>query len=285
MGNYFGQPDPETRMYSRILQERRTELANVTTTRMTVSLREAIRYVNDAELPAPNVAYGLSESLRTGVLRYIITKNYDPVTRYIRVAYFADSDASFDVYMKSFGSKAKDTDKLLPEKTIQDSMLSFAEKIDSRMLTKGVAAEIIWMMYTCLHATLPKRPGRPLFEYLITCFYIDLCQEWERTHILTKGVVLGRVPRIFKDRDLQEQLRVVYIKEHNIVDARYGGTQPPASEAVSVSPFSERQRTLQERLLGPKKPASDPIPRTPHINFEKRRSQLERCLSVPNFKT
>lgn len=283
MGNYFkGQdkdPDTDTKVLDRIVNDRRLELASMN--RMNVTLRDAIKYVRGKYSP-PKEDTTLSNSLRTGVLRYIITNNYTSITRFIRNAYYPEDIPGFDTFILNYGRQAKDTSRLLPEKTIQDSMLSFGERIDCKVLTQTVAAEIIWMIYTALNANLPKKSGRSLFKYLVDCLYNDLCQEWERTYNMTRNVVLGRLPAIFTDMDVQTGMRLALIKESGLVDARFAVR---TEEAVSLSPFSERRRILQERLL---KKGSDSTKETKTetvaINFAKRRLQLERCISVPNFK-
>lgn len=291
MGNYIysnstAKPDLVQVRYDDLVRERQLELASIQ--RGVMPLRDAIRYIKNK---FQNKEYpGLSDSLRTGILRCIITKNYAVIINYIQSVYYKDNLDEYATFEKTYGSQAKDTSLLLPEKTIQDSMLSFGESVNCKVLTVTCAAEIIWMIYTCLYSSLPRKQGsgRPLFKFLASSMYNDLCQEWDRTHQLTKNVILGRLPGVFTNEDIETAMRLARIKEQNLVDARFSDTPAsPASSSGSESPFSERQRILQEKLQSQKKRKKGPIPPLPNqkpINFAKRHLQLERCISVPNFK-
>jgi len=266
----------------RIMQERKMELLGVN--RMTVSRAYAIRHVR-TKSTSPVSCDPLGMSLCTGILRYIITSNYDNITRYIRLYYFMENDAEFNTFLQAYGKNVK-SDELLPHKTIQDMMLSHAEKAVvsacSIGLTVPIVSEVIWMTYTCLHNALPPKPGKKLFKFMVSVMYSSILAEWASTVKMTKNVILGRLPQSYSDAEDARVQRLQEIKNNNAVDAKFGDAVPCVSMSGPSDTFEHRQRILEERLYKKRAVKSSDLRGGPGSReaFNKNKLRLERVVSM-----
>jgi len=274
----------------RILQEREAELASVN--RMSVSRAYAVRHIRKKNTPHTDCG-PLGMSLCTGILRYIITTNYNNITRYIRVSYYLDNDIDFNTFLVLYGKNVK-SDELLPGKTIQDMMLSCAERAVASAcnigLTLSVTAEVVWMIFTCLHNALPRQPGKKLFRFIASIMYPCIITEWGMTVKKTINVTLGRLPQSFSAAEAVRAAQLKAIKDSNAIDAKFGEPiMMPLSISGPPDTFAHRQRILEEKLH--KKPTAIKVVPPPGSReaFNRNRLRLERVVSAimirPSYNT